>query len=368
MQEIKKRRIVLASVLKPADEPRMYERMGQSLAGHGYEVFIVGSAPSSDWATNGIEFLAHQMPSRLSFQRIILRYKILKKIFKVRPEILIVTTHELLCAAILYRLLTGKKIIYDVQEDYFKNILYTNAFPKAIRHSIAFFVRLKETAASFFISRFILAERCYVHEIGFSKNKAVVIENKCRLPKNYLRKPTPDTIQLLFTGTLAESTGVFLAIDLAKKLFAFNAAIRLKIVGYCQQPATLQRIVKEISPYPFISLSGGDQFVPHLTIMNDIAQSHFGIISYLPSPHTAKKMPTKLYEYLSGGLPILLQAHSLWESFCNPYYACVAVHFDDIDPLTILTRLKRQIYFESVPTAKWEFEEATLIRLINPLH
>ena len=30
MQEIKKRRIVLASVLKPVNDPRMFEKMGQS--------------------------------------------------------------------------------------------------------------------------------------------------------------------------------------------------------------------------------------------------------------------------------------------------------------------------------------------------
>ncbi len=42
MQEIKKRRIVLASVLKPVNDPRMFEKMGQSLS-HHYEVHIIGT-------------------------------------------------------------------------------------------------------------------------------------------------------------------------------------------------------------------------------------------------------------------------------------------------------------------------------------
>ena len=43
MQEIKKRRIVLASVLKPVNDPRMFEKMGQSLSAQ-YEVHIIGDS------------------------------------------------------------------------------------------------------------------------------------------------------------------------------------------------------------------------------------------------------------------------------------------------------------------------------------
>jgi hypothetical protein len=43
MQEIKKRRIVLASVLKPVNDPRMFEKMGQSLS-QMYEVHIIGDS------------------------------------------------------------------------------------------------------------------------------------------------------------------------------------------------------------------------------------------------------------------------------------------------------------------------------------
>ncbi|MBS1559731.1 MAG: glycosyltransferase [Bacteroidetes bacterium] len=366
MQEIKKRRIVLASVLKPADEPRMYERMGQSLADNGYEVFIVGSTPSSDWATNGILFLAHQMPSRLSLQRIILRYKILKKIFKVRPEILIVTTHELLGAAILYRLLTGKKIIYDVQEDYFKNILYTDAFPKAIKHSIAFFVRLKEIAASFFISRFILAERCYVHEIRFSKNKSIIIENKFRLPQNYTRMPLPETVQLLFSGTLAESTGVFQAIDLTKKLHSLNSKIKLTIIGYCALPQTLELIKKDIANFSFIQLIGGDKFVPHPEIVKRIAQANFGLICYPPSPHLENKIPTKLYEYMSCQLPIIVQDHELWKKTCAPYNAAIPVNFEKPNIHELITQMSRQAFYTSSPdNTTWQSEEKKFVNVIH---
>jgi len=156
MQEIKKRRILLASVLKPVDEPRMFERIGLSLADKGHEVFIAGFPSASGKSVNGIHFLPHPKFERLSIGRIKVRFAILKKTFHVKPDIFIVSTHELLGVAILYRILTGKKIVYDIQENYWRNIMYTSAFPRILRSLIAFPVRLKEIITSPLFSNFCL--------------------------------------------------------------------------------------------------------------------------------------------------------------------------------------------------------------------
>ena len=47
MQEIKKRRIVLASVLKPANEPRMFDKIGISLANE-FEVYCIGAPAAKE--------------------------------------------------------------------------------------------------------------------------------------------------------------------------------------------------------------------------------------------------------------------------------------------------------------------------------
>ena len=179
---MKKRRIVLASILKPVNDTRMFEKIGVSLVQSGqYEVNIIGYPTESAISDPNVHF--HPLPKfkRLSFARFTARLKVLKFIIKVKPELLIVTTHELLEVAILIRIFFGTKIIYDIQENYWRNILYTDAFPKIIRPLIASFVRLKEWATSPFFSRFLLAEKCYAYELGFLKNKFVVIENKCKV-------------------------------------------------------------------------------------------------------------------------------------------------------------------------------------------
>jgi glycosyltransferase involved in cell wall biosynthesis len=367
MQEIKKRRILLASVLKPVDEPRAFEKIGQSLAAAGYEVFIAGTSTSAKQTVDSVSFLPHPKMNRISLSRIITRVQILFSVFKIKPDLLIVCTHELLSVAILYRLLTGKKIIYDVQENYFANILYTHAFPKFIRRIIASFVRLKETTASVFFSGFILAEQCYSLELRFVKKNCVVIENKCKLPDDFRRKTNEGSIRFIFTGTLAESTGVFEAIDFVKKIHAQESKVELRIVGFSLLPSILQQIRSEIQSNPFISLKGGDQFVSHAEVLEEISSADFGLISYPILPHTKNRIPTKLYEYMACGLPFLLEENEEWVKVCEQYPSAFAIKFKNPSIPDILSLIKHNHHGEGKKETLWQTEESKLLPFVSRL-
>jgi glycosyltransferase involved in cell wall biosynthesis len=264
-------------------------------------------------------------------------------------------------------MMSGRKIIYDVQENYFKNILYTNAFPKLLRLLIASLVRFKEIIGSIFLSGFILAEKCYEQELNFTKRNSAVIENKCKLPQGFKRTPIQGSTQLIFTGTLAESTGIFEAINLAKKLHAADSKIKLKIVGYCSLPSALQKIKDEIGLSSFITLQGGDHFISHSEIFEAIACAHFGIISYPLSPHTQDRIPTKLYEYLSCGLPILLQTNPVWEKAVAKNEAMIPFDFGGFHAQDILATMKQKTSYPSVVESQWSSEEARLLSFIKNL-
>ncbi len=297
---MKKRRIVLASVLKPVDDPRMFEKMATSLARSGaYEVHVIGHRSDGVAREPAVHFHTLSPFKRISPGRIRSRLKVLKIVIKVKPELLIVTTHELLGVAFLIRILFGTKIIYDLQENYWRNIMYTDAFPKGTRAIIGCLVRMKEIIISPFIAHFILAEKAYFQELGFVKNKCTIIENKCLVPQDFERKPVNDYIQLVFTGTIAESTGVFQAIDLAKALHSIEHKIRLTIIGSIAQTKVKLRIQHEVDQNSFIRLTGDGNIIPHQKIMEAIATANFGLLYYPPSPHTENKIPTKLFEYLA---------------------------------------------------------------------
>lgn len=308
-QVIKKRRIVLASVLKPVDDTRMFEKIGMTLAATGeVEVTIIGYPSTKVFNHESILFNSLPSFTRISWTRLLIPWIIFKKINQVKPELIIINTPELLFISILNQIFFGRKVVYDVLENYFRNIRYTAVYPSLLRLPLAVGVRLIELITAPLIHRFLLAEKGYQAELGFAK-PYTFLENK--LPKSvasgFTRQRTNGYSNLIFTGTLATTTGVFEAIRLCQKLYQLDSSFSLTIIGYCPVPETLAQIKNEIKGCSYITMIGGDQLVPHSEILRAISQADFGIVIYPTNPSTQSSIPTKLYEYLALKLPVLIR-------------------------------------------------------------
>lgn len=357
-------------MLKPVDDTRMYEKMGLSLASEGqYEVHIIGYRGNQQ--DERLTFHPLIPFKRLELKRLLVPWLILKKALSINPSIFIITTHELLYCGVLLKALRGSLLVYDVQENYYRNIRYLPSFPRYIRQIIARYVRIKEHFFAPWVNLFLLSDRGYKDELPFIGKKSVAIENKVReetINRNTIRHKSDQT-HLLFSGTLAISTGVFMAIDLAVSLHQIDDRIKLKIIGYCAQPEILHRIRQNISNKTFITLSGGDELVPHKDVMEAIAESDFGIIAYQPSPATENTTPTKLFEYLGARLPILSIYHAEWIRLCSQYHAAITFDPSNPQPAELLKKMKETDFYIHPPGPEvfWENEAKTLIKALNSI-
>lgn len=372
MADSKKSTIVIASVLKPVDDSRLYEKIAQSLACSGeHQIHIIGCA-SAAIENPKIEQHPFKPFNRISAGRFLAPWRILLKTLRLKPDVLIIATHELLYLALVLKAVLGCRIIYDVQENYYWNILYTPAFPLLLKPFVALYVRGKETLTARYVDHFFLAERGYEQELKFPGNNYTVLENKVRIPPSVGKVPealsSKKTIRLIFTGTLAETTGVFTAIDLTVKLHVIDERFRLTIIGFCVQPKVLEKIRLLIKPRPFIELITGDSPIPHTTIFQHIRTADFGLITYQINPSTMNSIPTKLYEYLGFKLPIVLVNHKPWVEFCRPCAAGIvfeATHYDAA--LIYREMLEGQFYTSEPVEVYWEMEEAKLIAVVDRL-
>jgi glycosyltransferase involved in cell wall biosynthesis len=362
-----KKKVVLASVLKPVNDTRMTEKIAQSLAGSElFEVDVIGF-PGDVRNRAGLTF--HCLPSfqRISFQRLTMPWRILTLIFKLKPRLLIISTHELLFVSLIARWILRCRLVYDVQENYYRNIRYTAAFPFFIRTAVALYVRLKENICSPFIDHFFLAEKCYAAELPFVDRKFTILENKLKGTAQ-LSKVTRNKHQLLFSGTLAESTGVFKAIEIAEKLHRLDASFSLLIIGHCAKKQELEKIRRTIQPLSYIRLIGGDVLVPHDIILEQIHISGAGIVSYPPNKSTSGSIPTKLYEYLGMQLPIILTNHPAWAALCKPYPAACAFDPDSFDAAAVLKCLQSIPFYQIEPSdVFWHSEQPRLIAIVTRL-
>jgi len=366
---MKKQRIVLASILKPVDDTRMFEKMARSLSKiTDYEIYVIGYPGQSKINEHQSITQLPLMPfKRLSLSRMLAPWHVLQKMYKVKPKVLIVNTHELLIVSILNRILFGTQIIYDIRENYWRNILNTSAFPVGFRFLIAGWVRLKEKLTAPLFHSIFLAEKTYERELTFVMGKQLVLENKTLLPDGFTRTTIPQKINLLFSGTLAESTGVFDAIELGKKLHQLDTRIELKIIGYCAVASTLDRIQKSISDHSFITLVGGHDLVSHSKIFEAIASADFGIIAYPPSAHIENRVPTKLYEYLTCRLPIILQDYKPWVEICAPHKAALVISFKSYKPTEVLKEMSADFYVSEPTDVTWASEEPKLLSHIGEI-
>lgn len=299
----------------------MFEKIGVTLADSGlYDVTIIGYPSHQAPQHPAIQFIPLPSFVRFSMKRLLISWTVFKKINQVKPELLIINTPELLLVALLSRILYRRKIIYDVLENYYLNIRYTPAFSSWVRPLLAALVRLVEIAASPLVHYFFLAEKGYKNELNFA-NPCLVLQNK--LPRSVssqvVRSPQQGYSKLLFSGTLATSTGVFEAIQICKNLHKLDASFSLTIIGYCALPEEHALLKKEIASTSFISLIGGDALVPHHRVLEEIGKADIGMIIYPPNPSTRCSIPTKLFEYLALQLPVVIrhnpESHQLVEEF-----------------------------------------------------
>jgi glycosyltransferase involved in cell wall biosynthesis len=366
MQERKKKKIVIASVLKPVDETRMYGKMATSLANVGHEVHVYGNTGSGAQPNGNIFLHEHVLRGRLSLKRLLVAWQLLRKWLVVKPDVLIVCSHELLIAALVYKSLRPVKLLYDVQENYYLNILHTKAFPVFIRWLLAGYVRLKEKVSALFFDHFFLAESVYIEQLNFIKSAYSIIPNTVPKPK-LARLKLHGYSQWLFSGTLAETTGVYKVIELVKALHSVDTSIRLTICGFAPSNSEQRRIRMLCNDLDYISLIGIEDPVSHKEIVEAIQQANIGFIYYPPAAHTAGRIPTKFYEYSSLDLSIL--------TLENQAIANMVIDFglgwvlaEKQDTARILAQIKQLPSKKSLPADHfWEFTEKQLFRLIDSL-
>lgn len=368
------RRVVFASVLKPVGDPRMYEKMAATLAATGrYDVHVVGYPQPGFTPVEGVTL--HPLPpfKRLSVGRWRARWRLWGTLRRVKPDITIVTTHDYLTVILLNRIIFGGRFMYDVQENYRLNLWSQSVYKSVLKFPFGLLVRWKEWLTRPAVCHYLLAEASYGAELGFTKGRSTLIENKALpLPASTERSTPWDgagELRLLYSGTIAEVYGIFEAIDWVVALQKLHPSVRLNIVGYAPDAGTLARVKAKIANLYFVQLEGGDQFVPHERIQAAAGRAHFGLLPYPKNPSTWRCRPTKLFEYASGLLPMLCVPNPFWTEPISAWNAGLTVDFQAAPTVELLAQLKaNSFYHTGAPSeASWASEGERLVELIDSI-
>jgi glycogen(starch) synthase len=327
--------ILLASVLKPIDDPRMLGKFARTLADAGERVAVAGraSAASPRPAANISQHVILR-GGRLSLGRLTAQVCYWRLLGQLRPALVVVHAPELLPLTLLWQALRrGRQFVYDIRENYALNISTQGVYQGPVRRLLAAGLRWIEGLAARRAIALTLAEESYAAELPFLRSlpasRVVVLENKYQpAPGEYLPltpRPLPAThepLRLLYSGTISELNGLRAAVGLAEALHAARpGGAVLTIIGFCQRPDVLAQLARWEQQGLPIRLVGGATAVPHAAIVTEIGHSHLGLALYAPHPSTWRCRPTKLFEYLAHGLPVLIPPNPLWQTLLQQHDA-----------------------------------------------
>jgi glycosyltransferase involved in cell wall biosynthesis len=325
-----KKVIAILSVLKPVDDTRNLEKIASSLSNtNKYDINIIGF-----WAKNLPDIqniTCHPIFhfDRLSIHRLLAPIKTLHLIIKVKPELIIVTCSELLIVTCVHKIIFGSKIIYDIQENYYRNIVYTTTYPKPLRHIIGLAIRGTEWITAPFIDRFILAEKVYQRQLNFIQSRFEVIENNAVIPHGLQRTKSANKprITFLYSGTIATHYGIFDAVNFIKKLHALNNDIELRIVGFAPDRKVLMRLSEQIAACDYIEIVDGSKLIPHNQILKEMAKADFCLLPYQNNKATEGRIPTKLFECLALEIPLIITPNPTWNTIITENNAGITYDF-----------------------------------------
>lgn len=347
---------------------RIHLREAASLARHGYRVHLVAIAHDVDLSPTGVA--VKQLPRRSRWSRIFLgSFYALKAAVGTGSDIFHLHDPEMVWAIPLLRA-AGKRVVYDAHEDLPAQVLGKHYLPHRTRGVVARLSKLVMRVAGM-SNRVVTATEAIADTFG---SRAVVVHNYPRLDTGREVIPVLDRpTRVVYVGALSEIRGAVEMVD----SFAdptFPPGWTVDIAGSTSPPALLTTL-KTRPGWERVRFHG--QTSPSAA-REYIGLARVGLVLFQESPAHLESLPTKMFEYLAEGVPVIASDFPLWRTIVDNFQCGQLV--DQTDPKAIATALRK--YHEdpgllalhaknarsaAVRNLNWTAEEQVLVALYDDL-
>ncbi len=252
---------------------------------------------------------------------------------------------ELLPVARFLKLL-GKEIIYDIHENYAET-LKEHHYPWLVRNFFYFFENWATRNCAL-----ILAERSYIRIYQERAANFCVVENFCDVKalQSYVVADRTNCRKMIYIGTLHSHRGALVMIEVLHLLRERGLDISLDLVGKITEAG----LMKKLNSLPFY-----DSLKEHITWYGPLSlsesymvaqQSFAGLCMLEGFPNHTESYPTKIFEYMAVGLPVVASNFSLYRSVVERRECGICVPFDDVNALADALE---QIYTDKILRLKY---------------
>jgi len=355
-----------------SDDVRIFHKECVSLVRAGFDVYLVAQGRSYD--CNGVHIVGVGEKARSRLERM---FKTAKKVYQKALEIDADLYHihdpELLLFA-KKLVAKGKYVIFDSHENYGAQILHKKYIPFFLRNITSQLYKCFESYVLRNINAVIVP--CTFNGINiFGKiaKKTIYIDNVPRLSQFYNKYQEKDLKgpYVCYTGVLSHSRGITHLIKAAHR-----ANTKLILAGKFSPQGYYEKL-KDMPEFECVDYRG---YLNHNEVVDIYNKSSVGMCTVLNigQYNTGNNLATKVYEYMSMGLPVILSDSPYVRKILEEYNFGIPVQPDNVEEIASAIRYLldnpgiamqmgqngRRAILEKF---NWEIEEKKLISLYEEI-
>lgn len=320
---------ILTSVHSPFDT-RIFHKEAKSLAKAGYDVTLISQHDKME-VVDGIMIVPLSKPRNRIERMIKTAWSAYQKALKINADIYHFHDPELMLIALLLRL-QGKRVIYDVHEDYSEAILYKDWLPLHIRKFVSILSdRVEKTIAKYFSAVITVTYHIGRRFASYNKN-VVVVQNFPILDEMFDSNPMipwNDRKNIaVFVGSISLIRGIREMVK-AFELIPQRVNINLILAGYFSS----ESLKKEIQCMPGWNRCKYIGYAHLKDVAKLLMQSKIGLVLTHPVTNLLKGQPVKLFEYMAAGIPVIISNFPLWLKIIEEFRCDICVN--PLDPKEI---------------------------------
>ena len=305
-------------------DDRVFYKECVSLVEKGYEVFFVVRNKSSE-TINGVKVVA--LPEYKSRPERFIKggFKSLRLAMRTRAGICHFHDPELIWIGVLLRIF-GRKVVYDVHENYSQQILYKEWIScKWVRKLVSVFFYVYEEFANLFFNAVVTVTEDI--QSRFPKKKSFLVRNFPVIPDlarcKPVERPSDKTI-LIYAGGLLRVRGIK---ELVTSLQYLDDSVVLWLIGSFDDDEYYKECCA-LDSWQKVVYHG---YKRHDEVYNYLISADIGVSLLYPIKNYLTSLPVKVFEYMVLKKPVVMSDFEYWKK----YFAACAVFSDPTDPKMI---------------------------------